>query len=265
MKQQLVVLNLEAFAGLSHQTSNLTALLQLALHLNARLVVPHFGLSGFHDKGRTRKSQLREYYDFQASRAVRVADGSSVPLDVAFGAGDAPKLLLDCGGCPPGGLVRKLPQVEPVVRQAEWRIELSWAKELRALGEAIAPLFGKAYACVHVRRTDRITSARYDSDTSPPNILATLDRLELPSGCAVYIMTDESQRSFFDGLKSAPNYRCFLKHDIELLHQLGQVDNYKLFAVEKVLMEKARWRVSTFKTESTLSYAAYLHDAAGVQ
>lgn len=106
------------------------------------------------------------------------------------------------------------------------------------------------YCGVHVRRDDMLEMKdlypNLDRDTQPDRIGDTLARV-VAEGSAVYILTNERDKTFFTSLKK--RFRVFQYFDFPELSELvegPEPDNFLLFEVEKLLFEGAKLKVHTF-------------------
>jgi len=106
-----------------------------------------------------------------------------------------------------------------------------------------------AYHAMHVRRGDRLrhkASPNLAEETEPRRIQEVLDS-NLPAGAIIYIATDESDRGFFDALRS--RQRIFQFFDFPELRELVDSpapDNFLLYAIEKIIFDRAISRIYTF-------------------
>lgn len=123
------------------------------------------------------------------------------------------------------------------------------SRRIVELAQAVIRQLGD-YCAVHVRRDDMLEMTdRYpnlDRDTQPDRIGETLARV-LEPGAAVYIMTNERDKSFFTPLKS--RFRLQQYFDFPELNELvsgPEPDNFLLFEVEKKIFEAAALKVHTF-------------------
>lgn len=120
---------------------------------------------------------------------------------------------------------------------------------VESLAQAVRQRLGD-YCGVHVRRDDMLEMKdvypNLDRDTQPDRIGDTLARA-VAEGSAVYILTNERDRSFFTPLKS--RFVVFQYFDFPELKRLiegPEPDNFLLFEVEKLLFEAAQTKVHTF-------------------
>ena len=161
-------------AGISHQKSNLTAMLKEAALSGRALIVPRLHLIGTHNRGRPLVSQLAEYFDFsQAAVAgvpVVISTSQSREGGVCVSRGEnligrTEKLMVkDAGGV---GLLRV--PLEAVYRGfAELPVQLPTHPVLAGIAAGLVPQIPARAAWVHVRRGDVLH--RTDAGTSPENI-----------------------------------------------------------------------------------------------
>ena len=155
-------------------------------------------------------------------------------------------------------LVRKLPGFPEVLSQYHLKLDLAAPDHVAS---AVPPVTqwlqtmsstGKI-AVVHVRRGDKIQSRKYcpkemRTATSPQHIAKVLERAGVPSGSAVYVMSDETDFNHFRPLMDTFNYKIATNIHFDHLHSLlegcsylGQqkglpCENYLLFAIEKEII-----------------------------
>lgn len=132
---------------------------------------------------------------------------------------------------------------------APYAVRFQPSRRVLGLVEQIVHQLGE-YCAVHVRRDDMLEMKdlypNLDRDTQPDRIAQTLGRVLQP-GAAVYIMTNERNKSFFAPLKE--QFRVFQYFDFPALRDLVETqepDNFLLFEVEKQLFERAQRKVHTF-------------------
>jgi hypothetical protein len=144
----------------------------------------------------------------------------------------------------------------------EWvNIKFSYNENILIISKQISTLLGN-YLCIHVRRTDRITTEQINKDTSPDNILEKIKKYDNKN---VYIMTNE-EISFFYKLKEQTDYNIFYFFtDFEILNKIKEEDNYLLFCIENEICNLADKRISTFKTPCVNKYIDYLTETDGWQ
>ena len=252
-------------AGISHQKSNLTAMLKEAALSGRALIVPRLHLIGTHNRGRPLVSQLAEYFDFSQA----AVSGAPVTISTSHFRergvcvvrsenliGRTEKLIVkDAGGV---GLLRvPLEAVYPGF--AGLSVMLPTHPALTAIAVALAPQIPAHAAWVHVRRGDVLH--RTGAGTSPENIMRVL-RAVAPATEAIYLATDERLPGFFAPLDAC--YRVMHMEDFPALGALGLEDNYKLFLAEQAFGAFFPVRISTFRTEGDY-YHGRLCDLPGWQ
>ena len=258
----------QASVGISHQKSNLTAMLKEAALSGRELIVPHFHLTGAHNRGRPLVSQLAEYFDFSQAAVAGISvpistcalrEGAAAATRVAMSEsliGRTEKLIVkDAAG---EGLLR-LP-LEAVYRGfAALPVRLPTHPALTGLAAALALEIPAHAAWVHVRRGDALD--RTAAATSPENIRRVL-QAAAPATEAIYLATDERQPGFFAPL--AAFYRVMLMEDFPAFQSLGLADNYKIFLAEQAFGAFFPTRISTFRTTGGY-FQGWLCDLPGWQ
>ena len=252
--------------GVNHQMGNLACLLCEADALGRFAVLPPLRLSAAHNFGVARTWRWDTYFDLAASRLV-AADGAERPLPLACAPPPASStpFLLGPGERLPAA-ARDCPVVERRVRADVHARDLPQtgrpAPELRLVPSArvralaapvVAALGGEGcFAAVHVRRGDR----RYGSLgwlTRPARIARRLERLGVPTGGTVYVLSDERDARYWRAFERDVGRRfAVARHrDFPALAALvpprtACPDNYLLYEVEKEFMRRAAVRVETF-------------------
>jgi len=110
------------------------------------------------------------------------------------------------------------------------------------------------YCVLHIRRGDRllISDELLDRATQPGAILDKVKDI-FPEGAALYIMTDEWDRTFFDPLRARYRVRRYLNFPelAELVH--GKTpNNHLLYAVEKQIASQSSKECRTFVDDETI-------------
>lgn len=239
-------------AGISHQKSNLTAMLKEAAICGRDLLVPKFRLAGSHNHGRTVVTQMAEYFDF--SKVTVEGKPVGILLSVPASFSDTAVCVRSnepLNGRAEGmiakemkgvGLVR-LPLESTYAGFSKMSVEIPTHPSLVRMAEAMAARIPANAAWVHVRRGDRLNQTA--AATTPENIRRVLQKTA-PDTRAVYVATNETDGCFFAPL--AEHYRLFRMEDFEPFKALGMEDNYKLFLVEQAFGALFPVRISTFKT-----------------
>lgn len=239
-------------AGLSHQIHNLHQLLNYSYNNNLILILPSFRLIGKHNKGVEIKNNLTKYYDYDKLTI------NNKPYGIRYDKRDIDLSLIKIINIkqPEGELVNKDRQIGNPKKN---KIVLPYIKEICEIAEKISlPL--DSYTCIHVRRGDRLSLNKLYKDTSIPNIL---NKIKLCNLTNVYIMTDERNKNFINQLKSQKDYKIFFYDDFVDLKNIK--DNYYLYCIEKVIMDGATKRVSTFDTKNKSRYEYFLSNQPGWQ
>ena len=261
-------------AGLDHQVSNLEARCKMARFLGAALVpspVFFWGRQG----GKHYQTRLDEFIDMSAlmccgeplpvvmqpppeipSRSLEVR--METPLEsIESAAQERTLLILQIKGPVRGGLLRLLPAFQEAAERSERRYTgpgngtfcYPIAPEPARIAGAVAEQIGRPYACVHVRRGDRMSDpgakllAEHRTYTSLDEIQKAIDFVGCPN---VYIMSDEKPEYFAPLRGSEP--RVFLHTDFPELQALADRKvhgGYMLYLVERDLMRRADRRVVT--------------------
>jgi len=240
-------------AGLTHQLANLRTLIGYCYKYKYILILPHFKLYGFHNNGKDLLSNLSNYIDFTTLtvnnkhfEVVMDRDTIDNKYIIHIEAKQYHYGLLENNDM--------FKNVECVP------IHFSYHENILTISKQISKRLGN-YLCIHVRRTDRITTEQINKDTSPNNILEKIKKYDNKN---VYIMTNE-EISFFDTLVEQTSYNVYFFTDFEILKNIKEEDNYLLFCIENEICDLADKRISTFKTPSVNKYIDYLTEADGWQ
>lgn len=240
-------------AGLSHQITNLNLLIRYCYKHKYILILPHFKLYGFHNNGKEILTNLSNYIDFKTLivnnkffEVVMNRDNIDNKDIIHIEAKE-----YDCGLLDKDVMFKNLEYVP---------LKFSYNENILTIGKQISKLLGN-YLCIHVRRTDRITTEQINKDTSPNNILEKIKKYDNKN---VYIMTNE-EISFFDKLKEQTDYNIYFFTDFEILRKIKEEDNYTLFCIENIICNLADKQISTFKTLNRDKYIDYLSETIGWQ
>ena len=267
-------INYACKAGLDHQISNLEACCFLAHCLGAALVPSPVLLQSRQASQRQHETCLDEFIDLSAlmccgkplpmvmpppeipSGSLEVTD--KTPLEaIEDAAQDRTQLILQIKEPVPNRLLNRL----SAFRQAEERSKRRYtgpgvgtfcypiAPHPARIAEAVAGRIGKPYACIHVRRRDRLSSP--DLVLVPEHRTHTgLDSIKKAiafAGCPkVYIMSDEDPK-YFAPLRERGG-EVFLYTDFPELQALidpAVHGGHMLYPVERDLMRRADRRVVT--------------------
>ena len=261
-------------AGLDHQASNLAARCQLACFLRAALVPSAVFLQGRAGQ-KPHETCLDEFIDLSA---LMVA-GKPLPT-VSSPPGDIPSkslevrmktpleaiqtavqertlLILQIRGPVRGALLRQIAAFREATEHNERHYTgpdigtfcYPIASEPTRIAGVVAERIGRPYACVHVRRGDRMTDpgavlvAEHRTYTRLDEIKKAIDFAGCPK---VYIMSDEDPDYFAPLRGSEP--QIFLHTDFPELRALDDPKvhgGHMLYPVERDLMRRADRRVVT--------------------
>ena len=252
--------------GVNHQMGNLACLLREADALGRFAVLPPLRLSAAHNFGVARAWRWDTYFDLAASRLV-AADGAERPLPLACAPPSASSTPFVLG---PGerlpAAARDCPVVERRVRadvhardvpqtgRPAPELRLVPSARVRALAAPVVAALGGegCFAAVHVRRGDR----RYGPLawlTRPARIARRLERLGVPAGSAVYVLSDERDARYWRAFERDAGRRFAVARHLDFPALAALVpprtacpDNYLLYEVEKEFMRRAAVRVETF-------------------
>jgi len=232
------------------------------------LILPRFTLSAGHNLGRSRVSQMDEYFDMDnvmidGKVASILKEWPVVNLDKCLKVGKHDPIE----DCSDESIVRRLGRVVFVRlalrrfygRRFHLSLHVPVHPSLAQIAASLKKQIPNDAAWIHVRRGDRLPQT--GAYTTPESIMRTLQRI-CPDVETLYIASDERTPGFFKPLSS--RYRVITKNDIKLLMNLEREDNYKLFLVEKHFGESLPIRISTFKTKSK-DYHGSLCSAFGYQ
>ena len=118
--------------------------------------------------------------------------------------------------------------------------------------------------CVHVRRGDMLNvKPKLKKDTTIENITNKLRKYESQVD-SIYIMTNEKNSNYLSDLKKINPQKIKLYSHFSELDKIQKEDNYYLFCIEKIIMDKANFKISTFKTPNT-TYIDSLSNLSGWQ
>jgi hypothetical protein len=240
-------------AGLSHQITNLNLLIRYCYKHKYILILPHFKLYGFHNNGKEILTNLSNYIDFK----TLIVNNKFFEVIMNRDNIDNKDIIhieakeYDCGLLDKDVMFKDLEYIP---------LKFSYNENILTIGKQISKLLGN-YLCIHVRRTDRITTEQINKDTSPNNILEKIKKYDNKN---VYIMTNE-EISFFDKLKEQTDYNIYFFTDFEILRKIKEEDNYTLFCIENEICNLAEKQISTFKTLNRDKYIDYLSETIGWQ
>ncbi len=134
----------------------------------------------------------------------------------------------------------------------KWPCDIWSSSEIERIAAGVKAKL-EDYTAVHVRRGDKLHLKEWkekhpnlERDTQPLQIIETLRRI-LPTANRIYILTNETDRNFFDPLRQVfdvfqyfdfPELRCIVEDECP--------DNHFLYEIEKRLFSQARDKIFTF-------------------
>lgn len=240
-------------AGLTHQIVNLSTLINYCYKNNYTLILPRFKLVGFHNNGKEIITNLSNYIDFKTLTVYNKTFEVVMDIDNI----DNKDIIHIKTKKYDGGLLAN----DDMFKNLEWiPINFSYKENILTISKQISKQLGN-YLCIHVRRTDTVTTEQINKDTSPNNILEKIKKYDNKN---VYIMTNE-EISFFDKLKQQTDYNIYFFTDFEILKKIKKEDNYMLFCIENEISKLSDKRISTFRTPMVDKYIDYLTEAPGWQ
>lgn len=257
-KKYLYVKNYDKKYGLSHQKSNFNVLLKYSYLNDFILLSPNFLLDSIHNNNKLKITNFSEYFNlddvkinnkkleiisnYKKIENILKKDKDNVEI---INGKNLPMLFKN------NSRFKNLKNVN---------IKMDYNKNLFDIANFIIKKLGK-YTCVHVRRGDRMGNDKYHNKaTSSDNIILKLKEIKSPKN--VYIMTDEKKDNHF--FKINYYYNLYLHSDFQILKNIKKKDNYKLFCIENIIMNKASIKISTFKVKSK-KYDSYLYEKSGWQ
>ena len=241
-------------AGLTHQISNLKILIQYCYKHKYILILPHFKLAGSHNNGKEILTNLSNYIDFK----TLVVNNKTFEVVMDRDNIDNKDIIHIEAKEYRHGLLKNDYMFENLECVP---INFSYNENILTISKQISKLLGN-YLCIHVRRTDRITTEQINKHTSPSNILKKIKKYDNKN---VYIMTNE-KISFFDKLKEQTDYNIYFFTDFEILKKIKEEDNYMLFCIENEISNLADKQISTFRTPPEINkYIDYLTETDGWQ
>lgn len=212
----------ETSAGLMHQLAIVAGLYNKCKNEGLIPIIPKLILTGGHNKGS--QKLLADYIDF--------------PSDFVNTSEEAVKYRYE-----------GFPRIAKTIRT-----HFPFKERFRAVAKTIVAQMPKPLCCIRVRRTDMLL-VRPSTDLSVQQINNVLAR---HSYASVYIMTDEKDKEFFNGIEK--KYQSFNFPELA-----GITDNYELFAIECCIRDLADVRIGMFTThDDTEYYHDYLSDIYGI-
>jgi hypothetical protein len=134
------------------------------------------------------------------------------------------------------------------------RTHFPFKGRFKAIAKTIVDQMPKPICCIRVRRTDMLI-VRPETNLTVQDINNVLLKHTYAS---VYIMTDEKNKNFFNGIEN--KYQAF---DFPELAKI--TDNYELFAIECCMRDICNIRIGMFTTHDDTEYFHdYLYDIYGI-
>lgn len=236
-------------AGLKHHMNNLKVLINYAHKNNYILIIPKFHLISIHNNGKTIKSNMSKYYNYDkikiAGKLIKVVFSNK-----NINKNDIIHMVIK----PQAGLIR----LDDRFKIRQRYVLLPFNDNIINISNKIISKLGN-YTCIHVRRGDIIKTNKMNTDTNIENILRNIRLCNLKN---VYIMTNEKIK-FFENLKKT-DFNINFYTDFDSLKNI--IDNYYLYCIEQQIMIGASKRVSTFKMARMLKngyYTSSLMDIKG--
>jgi len=222
-------------AGITHQINNLKTLIKYSVKHDKKLIKPLFKLTGLHNNGYEITSNLEEYFDFDNI----IVDGGRIPFKLYDDIKDLPCTISRKGY--KSGLLKNDIMFDDC---EDISVFIPLNRSIVEYANTIKNIIGDNYMCIHVRRGDRNISDEIDINTQYNNIMNVILEHQAKN---VYIMTNKIDEIgiCYDN----PMFKIMTFNDFNILTEIEQQDNYKLFLIEKLLMSYANIRCSTFNTK----------------
>jgi len=236
-KRDYLTFDVRVKAGLSHQLSNLLAMIKEAYFTNQKLIIPELYLVGHHNNNNELKTNLSKYYDY--SKLTINGKPYKVYLfkDKSISNNDIEKRMIS------NQLVRFDRSIKYSDRNID--IDLPYNKNIIDIAYKISSKLNN-YLCIHVRRGDMLPLKKnLREDTSIKNLKKKINKYRNQVD-NIYIMTNESDKEYLKELKKIKN--LYLFSDFEELNNID--DNYYLFCIENKIIEKAKIKISTFNAKN---------------
>jgi hypothetical protein len=214
----------ETSAGLMHQLVWVAGLYNKCKNEGLIPIIPNLILTGGHNNGS--QKLLADYIDF------------------------------------PADFVNDTPPEDTIIyRYSPWpqiaktiRTYCPFKEPFKAIAKTIVDQMPKPICCVRIRRTDMLL-VRPQTDLTVQDINKVLSKHTYAS---VYIMTDEKDKDFFNGIEK--KYQAFNFPELA-----GLTDNYELFSIECCIRDICDIRIGMFSMhDDTEYYHDYMCDIKGV-
>ena len=251
LENNYVYYNNNVYAGLTHLTSNLYAIIGEAYFNNETLIIPMFNLAGKHNNGNAIKSNLSKYYDYNNLTVNNKK--FEVILD---------KNSINNQSIRVVNLMNQLSKNDKNIIHSnkEININLPYNKSIINKAKQISNILQK-FMCIHIRRGDIFKlNKNLNYGTNANGIIHKIHKYNWTHN--IYIMTNEKDLSIYDPVIKKFKNKVFFYKDFNILNTIE--DNYYLFCIEKEIMKHANIKISTFKTNGTF-YDDYLSNINGWQ
>tara|TARA_Y100001938_G_C8071436_1_gene423329 strand:+ start:1049 stop:1876 length:828 start_codon:yes stop_codon:yes gene_type:complete len=249
-------INLNQNAGLLHHYSNLKRMIKKSYILDKIPIIPKLYMSckkcgsyhcGTHNsvcnKNERFYSNYSDWFDYSKLKVNGksfkvILDSSNVNEEDIF----VFDLYEEIQNVPTYGCLFTWPEFS-TDEMNKLSFELPFKKEIIKMSQKIILKMNK-YICVHVRRGDVLWQKDgLEEKTQSKNILKVLNKL-IDNSYNIYVMTNETDLTLFDDIKN--KYNTYFYTDFKELKDIIELDNYKLFSIELLIMKNANKKISTF-------------------
>jgi hypothetical protein len=216
----------ETSAGLMHQLVWLCGLYNKCKQEGLIPIIPNLILTGGHNNGN--QKLLIDYIDLPAD-FVNSAPTDATSIDIYT--------------------YSSFPCIAEMIRTY-----FPFKERFKAIARTIVDQMQPPICCVRVRRTDMLL-VRPNTDLTVQDINNVLSKYSYGS---VYIMTDEKNKQYFDGIEKKKQFFNF--------PELSNInDNYELFSIECCIRDLCDIRIGMFTMhDDTEYYHDYLCDIEGI-
>jgi hypothetical protein len=219
--------------GLLHCKDNYESLIRYSYYNNLNLIKPLFKLHGKHNNNKFIICDLSKYFDLDNitvndEKFLLYNDNDNIDYNIKFKKG-----VNTCGYFPCDKRFSNLKNIN---------VNIPYSKNIISIGENVCKYLGYNYTCLHVRRGDKVQNKTINNATKKENIEKVLNKY---STNIIYIMTNRVNELL--ELKKNDLYKIYFNIDFEELKNIESDDNYYLFCIEKIIMDNATIKISTFK------------------
>tara|TARA_Y100000816_G_scaffold291922_1_gene284984 strand:- start:2982 stop:3731 length:750 start_codon:yes stop_codon:yes gene_type:complete len=219
--------------GLLHCKDNYESLIKYCYKNKLNLIKPIFRLEGKHNNKKFIACDLSKYFDLENITVndeifVLHDDDDNIDYTIKFKKGRN-----TCGYFPNDKKFCNLKNI---------KVNIPYSKNIISIGLNICKCLGDNYTCLHVRRGDKTNNKVVDIATKKKNIENVLNKY---STNTIYVMTNRVNELL--ELNKNELYKIYFNIDFEELKNIGSDDNYYLFCIEKIIMDNAMVKISTFK------------------